>query len=308
MSDPAASAALHGAQPAAVQAQLRRAAQASEAPWLHREVARRMAERLAIIKASPDCVIDWGSLRGGGRAALQAQYPEARIEMVEPTPALAERSRLAARAPWWTPRRWLRPAPAAWLEPRAPRDGRAGLLWSNMTLHWAADPAPVFERWREAVAVGGFVMFSCFGPDTLRELRALYRRLGWGVPGHAFIDMHDLGDALVQAGFADPVMDMETLTLTWVDAEAALAELRGLGSNAAGARLAGCRTPRWRARLLDELQSALAGPDGRLRLSFEIVQGHAFQPPPRLRVAAETRVPVETLRRLARAGQRPPTT
>lgn len=307
MSDPAASAALHGAQPAAVQAQLRRAALAGEAPWLHREVARRMAERLAIVKASPDCVIDWWSARGGGRAALQAHYPTARIEMVEPTPALAESSRLAARAPWWTPRRWLRPAPAAWLESQAPRDGRAGLLWSNMMLHWVADPAPVFERWREAVSVGGFVMFSCFGPDTLRELQALYRRLGWGMPAHAFIDMHDLGDALVQAGFADPVMDMETLTLTWADAQAALAELRGLGSNAAGSRFAGWRTPRWQARLLDELRSALAGPDGRLSLSFEIVQGHAFQPPPRLRVTAETRVPVETLRRLARAGQRPPT-
>ncbi|MBP0583559.1 hypothetical protein J8I29_29880, partial [Labrys sp. LIt4] len=72
-------------------------------------------------------------------------------------------------------------------------------------------------------------------------------------------------------------------------------------------RFAGWRTPRWKARLLAELQAALAGPDGRLSLSFEIVQGHAFQPPPRLRVAAETRVPVETLRSLARAGQRPPT-
>lgn len=307
MSDAAASAAPSGAQPAAVQALLRRAAIASEAPWLHREVARRMAERLAIVKAEPDCVIDWWSAQGGGRSALQGQYPKARIESVEPTAPLVERARRAARPAWWSVRRWVGPAPAAWLQAEAPHCARAGLLWSNMMLHWADDPAMVFARWREAVAVGGFVMFSCFGPDTLRELHALYARLGWGPPGHAFIDMHDLGDALVRAGFADPVMDMETLTLTWADAESALAELRALGGNAAAARWPGLRTPRWRARLLDELQRALAGADGRLRLSFEIVQGHAFQPPPRVRVAAETRLSAETLRSLARAG-RPPAT
>lgn len=305
MSDAAIPTAPSGAQPAAVQAQLRRAAIATEAPWLHREVARRMAERLAIVKAQPDGVIDWWSALGGGHPALQARYPKARIEAVEPTMALVARSRRAVQSPWWSVQRWLHAPPAVWREDEAPRDARAGLLWSNMMLHWTADPAALFERWREAVAVGGFVMFSCFGPDTLRELQALYARLGWGLPGHDFIDMHDLGDALVRAGFADPVMDMETLTLTWADAEAALAELRGLGSNAAISRRPGLRTPRWRARLLDELQRALVGADGRLRLSFEIVQGHAFQPPPRVRVTAETRVSAETLRSLARAG-RPP--
>ncbi|WP_428420192.1 biotin synthase [Methylibium sp.] len=294
-----------GPQAAAVQAHLRRAARAGVAPWLHGEIARRMAQRLAIVKTTPAVVIDWWSAQGGGAAALRAQYPRAQVEAVEPNEGLVRRSARAALAPWWSPRRWTRPAMPVWREADAPRDGRAQLLWSNMMLHWSADPALQFTQWRDAVAVDGFVMFSCFGPDTLRELRPLYRRLGWAEPGHAFIDMHDLGDAMVQVGFADPVMDMEQLTLTWADAAAALAELRTLGGNAGVQRHAGLRTPRWRARLLAELDTALAGPDGRLRLSFEIIYGHAFRPPPRVRVAAETRVSVEALRSLARAGSKP---
>lgn len=291
-----------GPQPAAVQAYLRRAARMPTAPWLHGEIARRMAERLGIVKATPAVVIDWWSAQGGGASALRTQYPQARIEAVEPNEGLAQRSERNARRPWWSLRRWTQPAMPLWTEGAAPGDSRAELLWSNMMLHWSADPARLFAQWREAVAVDGFVMFSCFGPDTLRELRSLYRRLGWTVPGHAFIDMHDLGDAMVHAGFADPVMDMEPLTLTWADASAALAELRTLGGNAASQRHPGLRTPRWRTRLLAELESALAGPDGRLRLSFEIIYGHAFRPLPRVRVAAETRVSVEVLRSLARAG------
>lgn len=291
-----------GPQPAAVQAYLRRAARMSSAPWLHGEIARRMAERLSIVKATPAVVIDWWSAQGGGASALRAQYPRARIEAVEPNEGLTQRSARTARRPWWPPKRWMQPTMPVWTEHAAPRDARAQLLWSNMMLHWSADPVRLFERWREALAVDGFVMFSCFGPDTLRELRGLYRRLGWPDAGHAFIDMHDLGDAMVRAGFADPVMDMEPLTLTWADASTALAELRTLGGNAAAQRHAGLRTPRWRTRLLAELESALTGPDGRLQLSFEIVYGHAFRPLPRVRIAAETRISAETLRSLAHAG------
>lgn len=293
-------------QPQAVASHLRRLARVADAPWLHREVARRMAERLAWIKRRPERVIDWWSLQGGAIDSLRAALPpRARIDAVEPTAALRDRSAAALQAPWWSPRRWQGAAGRAWIEADAPRDGSAPLLWSNMMLHWAADPAEVFARWRAAVAADGFVMFSCFGPDTLRELRAVHRATGSGPAAHSYIDMHDLGDALVGAGFADPVVDMETLVLHWADLPSMLAELRGLGSNAAWARHAGLRTPRWRARWGEAAAHALAGPDGRPRMSFEIVYGHAFVAPPRVVVAAETRVGVEELRRMARAGRSP---
>jgi malonyl-CoA O-methyltransferase len=155
-------------------------------------------------------------------------------------------------------------------------------------------------RWQRALAPDGFLMFSSFGPDTLRELRALYARLGWPAPTPAFVDMHDLGDMLVQAGFADPVMDQETLTLSWPTPQAMLAELRGLGGNIAPDRMAGLRTPRWRARLEAALQS-LAGADGRLHASFEIAYGHAFKALPRAQAGAPTTVSLEEMRALVRS-------
>jgi malonyl-CoA O-methyltransferase len=115
-----------------------------------------------------------------------------------------------------------------------------------------------------------------------------------------FVDMHDLGDMLVHAGFADPVMDQEVIKLNWADAAAALAELRTFGVNADPRRVAGWRTPRWRQRLAEALQ-ALAGADGRPVLSFELVYGHAFKVAPRPRVAERTEVGLEEMRQMVRA-------
>ena len=112
--------------------------------------------------------------------------------------------------------------------------------------------------------------------------------------------MHDLGDMLVHADFADPVLDQETLTLHWASPGALLAELRTLGVNCAPDRYAGLRTPRWRQRLMDELQS-LAGADGRLRLSFEVAYGHAFKAAPRVPKDEPTLVSLADMRALVRS-------
>jgi malonyl-CoA O-methyltransferase len=181
------------------------------------------------------------------------------------------------------------------------------LLWSNMALHLAADPQALFAAWHRAVAVDGFLMFSTLGTGTLTSLRSLYAAQGWGEPFAPFVDMHDLGDMLVEAGFADPVMDQETLTLTWPDGGRALDELRGLGGNMAMGRTRGLRTPRWRQRLLDALcAQAKHTADGRIALEFEIVYGHAFRPLPRPRVSTETTLlPWARIRPLFAAAQDP---
>jgi malonyl-CoA O-methyltransferase len=116
--------------------------------------------------------------------------------------------------------------------------------------------------------------------------------------------MHDLGDMLVHAGFADPVMDQETLRLSWQTPQALLAELRSLGGNVSSQRAAGLRTPRWKARLERELLS-LAGPDGRLTMSFEIAYGHAFKALPRAQAGEPTTVSLDDMRALVRSGRRP---
>jgi malonyl-CoA O-methyltransferase len=125
-----------------------------------------------------------------------------------------------------------------------------------MMLHMVSEPEHEMRQWHRALAVDGFLMFSTLGPGSLGGLRRIYAAEHWG-PAHApFVDMHDLGDMLAHAGFADPVMDQEIITLTWPDAAALLRELRALGGNADPQRHAGLRTPRWQTRL----QRALRAP------------------------------------------------
>lgn len=285
--------------PVALARTLQRLHAAAEPPWLHGEVARRMAERLPLIRRQPEVIAEWGAFLGASHARLREAYPAARLLAVEA--AEPQRASAAQRfaAPWWAPRRW-RGRDEALLPAQLP-PGQAQLLWSNMGLHFAGDPPAEFAAWQRALAVDGFLMFSTLGPGTLAALRGLYAQAGWGEAFAPFVDMHDLGDLLVEAGFAEPVMDQETVTLTWATPEAALAELRGLGANTSAARAAGLRTPRWRQRLLEGLRAS-ADAQGRVALGFEVVYGHAFKAAPRLRVAAETSVAVEDLRAMARRG------
>jgi malonyl-CoA O-methyltransferase len=283
---------------AALARQRQRQALAAEPPWLHGEVARRMAERLPLIKLVPSVVIDWWSRSGAGAELLRSAYPKAQLVRVEPQEMLLQ----SPQAPWWSVQRRRAAEPVA---EHAVPDAQAQLLWANMMLHAVADPGALLTQWRKALSMEGFVMFSTLGPDTLRTLRDVYREAGWGAAHAPFVDMHDLGDMLVRAGFADPVMDQEMLRLTWATPAALLAELRGLGLNADPSRHTGLRTPRWRARL----EAALAerathiGADGRTALEFEIVYGHAFNPPPRVAVSGETRLSAADLQRMARTGR-----
>ncbi len=283
----------------------RRMARAAQAPWLHGEVARRMAERLGLIRQQPRLLIDWHAFNGASQALLQQAYPRARRLCVETDAGLLRRSAASAAPRWWSPRRWSAAPPVAVAPPQL-EAGVAELLWANMMLHLAAEPLTVMQQWQRALAVDGMLMFSTLGPGSLLGLRRVYARLGWPAPFAPFVDMHDLGDMLVHCGFAGPVMDQESLTLTWPDADALLRELRTLGGNADPARSDGLRTPRWRQRLCAELQQQLRGSDGRLRLDFELVYGHALRAAPKPRVAAETTVALDEMRAMVRAGRRAP--
>jgi malonyl-CoA O-methyltransferase len=292
VSDTAATAARPEVDRPALQRLRRRLDQAEALPWLHAEAARRMAERLPLIKLQPQRVLDCSGAAGASAPWLLQAYPDAEHR------ALADEAGPAAPRRWWQ----RRPQPPQLVTADQVPPGSADLLWSNMRLHLLAEPQAVVERWHQALAVGGFLMFSTLGPGSLPELREVYQANDWGEPFAPFVDMHDLGDMLVQAGFADPVMDQELLTLSWPDADALLAELRGLGANVSSERLQGLRTPRWRQRLAAALQ-ARAG-QGRPSLSFELVYGHAFRAAARPRVKAETHVPLDDLRAMVRSPRR----
>ena len=271
-------------------------------PWLHEEIATRMLERLDYIRLQPQTWAHWEPLHGGleGHRKLLQRYPQALAWLVAARAEDARRVQAHTRSPWWRLARWTGPV----VQQGVPPAGSVQMLWANMLLHHAADPQALIGDWHRALAVDGFLMFSCFGPDTLRELRQVYAQNGWPEPAHEFTDMHDWGDMLVHAGFAEPVMDMERITLSYESPERLLAELRELGRNLHVQRFAGLRGRRWRKDLLQALQ-ALARLDeqGRLCLTFEVIYGHALKPVPRHKVQSESQIGLQDMRQMLRAGR-----
>ena len=152
------------------------------------------------------------------------------------------------------------------------------LVWSNMALHWAADPLAALREFHRVLAADGLLMFSTLGPDTLAELRAA----AGAARVHPFADMHDLGDMLLAAGFAEPVMDMERVTLLYAHGAALLADLRASGQTCAlagrvGEKRRGLAGHGFLAALHARLAAQLR--EGKLPVSFEVVYGHAWRVP-----------------------------
>ncbi len=277
-----------------------------QSPWLHEEVASRMAERLQWFREPPASWLHWEPLAGGVQAhrRLRELLPGARCHVMAerlPEALLAIRETTGRRAAAWNPLHWARstgPRPAE-------ANTRVGMLWANMQLHMEPHPQALIRRWHGHIETNGFLMFSCLGPDSLRELRAVYEREGWPAPSHAFTDMHDWGDMLVHSGFAEPVMDMERITLSYSGAGPLLEELAGLGRNLNAGRFPACRSRGWRERLGRAIEAGLPrSPDGRLVMTFEIVYGHAFKPVPRAAMGPSTTVPVDDLRAMLRHPRR----
>lgn len=274
-------------------------------PWLHEEVASRMLDRLQWIKLQPQAWAHWGAVRGGlqHHQNLVEKYPKSTCFVVETQLNRAQAAAKNIAKSWWKPSGWF--GKVARFE--APPPGSVDMLWANMALHETPDPQALLAQWHGALTVGGFLMFSCLGPDTAIELREVYRQLGWPPAGHDLTDMHDWGDMLVAAGFAEPVMDMERITLTFETPERLLNELAGLGRNFHPARFAGLRGRAWRARLKTELAQHLTHePDGRLSLTFEVIYGHALKPTPKIKVSALSAVSVQDMRSiLSKPRQQP---
>ncbi len=243
-------------------------------PWLHQEVARRMAERLGYIKLPTQVWTNWSGVRGGGFR-----------------PALSERFAFLKKF-------WDRLKPTF----KPPAELSQDMIWSNMQLHMEAAPKQMIEAWHRALKTDGFVMFSCLGPDTLIELRAAYQRRGWPAPLHTLTDMHDWGDRLVQHGFAEPVMDMERLTLTFASPERAIKELRELGRNlnphrGQGLQEQGLRGKSWLTQLHAALEEC-RNPQGQIALTFELIYGHAIKPKPRIKLSASSSVSIAQMREM----------
>lgn len=267
----------------------------AESDFLRREIASRLHEKLAVVKLAPERVLDAGCGTGADLALLHKTWPAAQVLGVDLSPAMVE----AARAPAAGGVRPLNQLLSRLMPAKTGVDvlcadfgnlplgaNSVDLLWSNLALHWHPQPDRVFAEWRRVLKVDGLLMFSNFGPDTFKELRTAFAAMDESPHALPFVDMHDFGDQLVEAGFTTPVMDMEQITVTYDKAEALLADVRAFGGNPLATRRRGLvGRAAWR-RMLVALE-AQRRPDGKLALTFEVIYGHAFRPAPKTTTAGE---------------------
>ena len=246
---------------------------------LQREIGQRLAVHLDPIRLDPHTVVDLGCGTGEAFAELRRRFPAARLVGVDLAQAMLERAR--GRTPAW--RRFLGASTPSLICADAERlpFARASieLVYSNLALQWCR-PAEVFAEVSGALEVGGLFMFSTFGPDTLKELRAAFAAVDALEHVNPFVDMHDLGDALVQAGLAEPVMEMEVLTLEYASVEAVARDLKAIGAgNVLPGRPRGLSgRGRWE-RMVERYERERRG--GALPATYEVIYGHAWKAAPR---------------------------
>jgi malonyl-CoA O-methyltransferase len=162
------------------------------------------------------------------------------------------------------------------------RDSSLDLVWSNLALHWHPQPDCVFTEWKRVLRVDGLLMFSCFGPTTFKPLRDVFTELGHTDALVPFVDLHDLGDMLVAAGFATPVMDMEILNITYSSIENLFQDIRAFGGNPLLTKRKALLGKGLWGRVNEFLEQRRQ-PDGKIHLSVEVINGHAFRPVPKQR-------------------------
>ena len=266
---------------------------------LQREVCDRLLARLDFMTLQPGRVLDVGSGTGYGLAHLRARYAEAELCALDIAPAMLAAARARLPQPGWVQRALQRltpyvlgtararggipcghPSPPTHLMcadmdrlPLAPNS--MNLVWSSLALQWAHDLEATLKGFHQVLAPGGLLMFATFGPDTLKELRAAFMSIDDAPHVNRFIDLHDIGDMLIHAGFASPVMEMEMLTLTYADLKTLMRDLKGIGAhNAATTRRRGLLGKSAWARLEQAYESQRL--EGRLPATFEVIYGHAW--------------------------------
>lgn len=251
---------------------------------LQREVCDRLLDRLDFMTLQPRRVLDLGCGTGYGLAQLCQRYAAAELCGLDIAPAMLLAARARLPQPGWAQRALANLLPQRNMQPRLLcadmdrlplPDNSMDLVWSSLALQWAHELEATLKGIHRVLAPGGLLMFATLGPDTLKELRSAFATIDDAPHVNRFIDLHDIGDMLVNTGFSSPVMEMEMLTLTYADLKSLMRDLKGIGAhNAAAARRRGLLGKSAWARLERAYESRRL--EGRLPATFEVIYGHAW--------------------------------
>jgi len=254
----------------------RAASRYDAAAIMQREVFERMFARLDLVTLKPQSVLDAGCGTGWGAQRLAQRYPESRVTAFDIAPQMLQVA--AARQPWYAKLPWnnRRAYVCGDIEALPLASASVDLIWSNLAIQWCNDIDLTFKEMHRVMRPEGLLMFSTFGPDTLMELREASASDPTHTHVSRFLDMHDIGDALVRAGFSDPVMDMERFTLTYDDVRSLMRDLKDIGAhNATEGRRRGLEGKSFLLRLAENYERFRLA--GKLPATYEVVYGHAWK-------------------------------
>lgn len=249
----------------------RAAARYDEVAVLQREVGARMLERLDYMHINPACILDVGAGTGTQTALLKKRFRKARVvamDIAQPMLRYARR-RSGFMRPFHCLCGDMQHLPLA--------ENSIDMLFSNLALQWATDLDEVFAEFKRVLKPGGMLLFSTLGPDTLHELRSSWSQVDGYSHVNEFIDMHDIGDALLRAGLTEPVMDVERLTMTYADAFSLMRELKILGAHNVTTERPRGLTGRKRIQAVADAYEQYRL-DAVLPATWEVVYGHAWSP------------------------------
>lgn len=257
----------------------RAAASYDQAAVLQREISNRMLSRLEYIKYRPDVIVDAGSGTGYGSQQLAKRYPKSQLIAMDIAWAMLSHAR--PNTAWWqrlSPlQRQRTDYVCADIEQLPIKNESISMIWSNLALQWCNDLDHTFAEMHRILRTDGLLMFSTFGPDTLKELRQSFAKIDAFSHVNRFIDMHDIGDLLVHNGFSTPVMDMEYITLTYADVISVMRDLKAIGAhNVLQGRQQGLMGKNKWQKAISEYEKLHR--DGKLPATFEVIYGHAWKP------------------------------
>jgi malonyl-CoA O-methyltransferase len=265
---------------------------------LHTEVRGHLLARLDLMALTPRVVLDAGAGTGHASRALKRRYPKARVIALDSSQRMLQAARRQQS--------WLRPFDRVCADAeRLPvADGSVDLILSNLMLQWC-NPDQVFAEFRRVLAPHGLLCFTSLGPDTLRELRGAWRAVDSRTHVNQFIDMHDIGDALVRAGFASPVLDVERYTLTYLDVRRVAADLKATGAHNSTMGRSRSLTGRRQFAAFEAAYESFRE-EGRLPATYEVVFAHAWTPAARQRTGRDPSiVSLDDIKQQLRSRRRP---